>query len=428
MAKRSVAMNKLPNNIKERGSISSMDFWDSLYAEILCSNLRLTKDDLKALIEHNIMFSIFFRTCSQKELLAYKTILNIKDNCYLILMVLDTEKSENDYTEIGVIDLHNYIKSTLSDYCNSIGPLIDNRISILISTENAEVTSNFKCESKNIAKKLISGIEEKFNISSFAGIGNVYNINSIYKSFIDSLTCLPYGQTNEAVHIQDLENQKRSYLMDYSEAEKRMLSSIILGKREANDYFSILINQIAGLNEDMQRNRILELLILISYTIRSEGLLRYNELNYIDYFNEAMELKGDELIKWFYSKFLHITGYIKPQHSIDYSNKVVQATKEFLEVNYMEDISLEDVAQYVNISPQYFSKLIKKNTGFNFIDWLSMLRVKKAKELLLNTNLTIKEICYRVGYKDPNYFSRIFKKRTGLTPSEFIKKSSRNTN
>ena len=137
-----------------------------------------------------------------------------------------------------------------------------------------------------------------------------------------------------------------------------------------------------------------------------------------------MELEGDQLIELAYQSFIQITSYVKPQTSIDYSNHVVKATREYLENHYADDISLEDMAEQVNISPQYFSKLIKKTTGFNFIDWLSMLRVKKAKELLTNSNLNVKEVCFMVGYKDPNYFSRIFKKRIGITPSEYVKTSS----
>ena len=137
-------------------------------------------------------------------------------------------------------------------------------------------------------------------------------------------------------------------------------------------------------------------------------------MDYFDYtshISSLMSLRGQQLIEWAFQQFLDITGQVKKRNTIDYSNKIVQATKEYLEAHYTEEISLEDVAEYVNISPQYFSKLIKKHTGFNFIDWLSMLRVNKAKELLTNSNLTVKEVCYMVGYKDPNYFSRIFKKK-----------------
>jgi two-component system response regulator YesN len=137
-----------------------------------------------------------------------------------------------------------------------------------------------------------------------------------------------------------------------------------------------------------------------------------------------MELEGNELIEFAFQSFIYITSYVKPQTTIDYTNHIVKATREYLENHYADDISLEDMASQVNISPQYFSKLIKKTTGFNFIDWLSMLRVRKAKELLTDSSLTVKEVCFMVGYKDPNYFSRIFKKRIGITPSEYVKTSS----
>ena len=73
----------------------------------------------------------------------------------------------------------------------------------------------------------------------------------------------------------------------------------------------------------------------------------------------------------------------------------------------------------VNVSPYYFSKLFKAETGMNFIDYLTQLRMDKAKDLLAHTNKSMKEICREVGYSDPNYFSRSFKKNVGLTPTEY---------
>ena len=87
--------------------------------------------------------------------------------------------------------------------------------------------------------------------------------------------------------------------------------------------------------------------------------------------------------------------------------------------NYKNDISLDDVSRSVDISPYYFSKIFKEATGENFIDYLTGLRIDKAKELLENTDLSMKEICSEVGYSNPNYFSRIFKKITGVSPTEY---------
>ena len=73
----------------------------------------------------------------------------------------------------------------------------------------------------------------------------------------------------------------------------------------------------------------------------------------------------------------------------------------------------------VDISPYYFSKLFKEDTGVNFIEYLTSVRIQEAKRLLLDGERSIKDICIEIGYQDPNYFSRIFKKHTGVTPTEF---------
>lgn len=98
---------------------------------------------------------------------------------------------------------------------------------------------------------------------------------------------------------------------------------------------------------------------------------------------------------------------------------VVDKAKKWVEDKCREDLSMEQAADYVGLSPFYFSKLFKQHVGETFIDYLTGLRIKKAKELIEAGELSLKEICYEVGYHDPNYFSRVFKKVTGMSPKEY---------
>lgn len=91
----------------------------------------------------------------------------------------------------------------------------------------------------------------------------------------------------------------------------------------------------------------------------------------------------------------------------------------YIRDRFTEELSLEDVAEQVHLNPYYFSKVFKQQTGETFIDYVTRLRIGKAKDIMRDGELSLKEVCYAVGYKDPNYFSRVFKKVTGVTPSEY---------
>ncbi|MGF9710547.1 AraC family transcriptional regulator [Paenibacillus naphthalenovorans] len=97
---------------------------------------------------------------------------------------------------------------------------------------------------------------------------------------------------------------------------------------------------------------------------------------------------------------------------------VLERAKNYIQGKYTEDLSLEEVADFVHLNPHYFSKIFKQRFGETFIDFVTGLRIAKAKELMASDHLSLKEICFMVGYKDPNYFSRVFKKITGVTPTE----------
>ncbi|WP_134684004.1 response regulator [Brevibacillus migulae] len=102
--------------------------------------------------------------------------------------------------------------------------------------------------------------------------------------------------------------------------------------------------------------------------------------------------------------------------------KVIERVLSFIHEHFQEDITMEQAAEHVNLSPFYFSKMFKLHSGETFIDYLTRLRIERAKRLIANLELSLKEICFEVGYKDPNYFSRVFKKVTGLTPTEYRQK------
>ena len=86
-----------------------------------------------------------------------------------------------------------------------------------------------------------------------------------------------------------------------------------------------------------------------------------------------------------------------------------------------EEISLNTVANVANVSSNHFSALFSQNMGQTFIEYLTSLRMNKAKELLRCTGMRSSEIAGEIGYKDAHYFSYLFKKTQGMTPSDYRK-------
>ncbi|PHV69613.1 DNA-binding response regulator [Sporanaerobium hydrogeniformans] len=103
-------------------------------------------------------------------------------------------------------------------------------------------------------------------------------------------------------------------------------------------------------------------------------------------------------------------------------NLLLDEAKEYIREKYSEEtISLNSVAEYVNVSPSHFSTIFSQETGQTFISYLTEIRMEKAKELLRCSNMKTLEIGYAVGYKDPHYFSYLFKKTQQCTPKEYRK-------
>jgi two-component system response regulator YesN len=168
---------------------------------------------------------------------------------------------------------------------------------------------------------------------------------------------------------------------------------------------------------DKIKSKLIDLLFVIEralpYKLNSFGPSKQSHI-----LNILRSGNKDELEKQFLDLLSELAVEIQEQirNEID---GIIPKVLKYLNDNYYNDITLDDAAKSVNLSYHYFSKIFKDEVGKNFVDYLTELRIEKSMEFLDNSKMSIKEICHRIGYNDPNYYCKIFKKVTGMPPTEY---------
>jgi two-component system response regulator YesN len=100
------------------------------------------------------------------------------------------------------------------------------------------------------------------------------------------------------------------------------------------------------------------------------------------------------------------------------AHKLAQAVN-YIDTHYHKDISRDDVAAHVHLTPCYFSQFFKQHMGDSFVEHLRRIRIERAKYLLEYTSENTADISMKIGYNDSKYFYRVFKEHTGYTPCEY---------
>lgn len=116
--------------------------------------------------------------------------------------------------------------------------------------------------------------------------------------------------------------------------------------------------------------------------------------------------------------FLSLVGMPSEETGLQ-PNQIVRKAIQIVKNRFREDITLDNVAEELNISLFYLSKLFRKHTGTNFTEYLTQIRVEHSKKLLEAGELSVKEVAYAVGFNSQSYFSKVFKKYTGTAPSDY---------
>ncbi|MBZ9685992.1 PocR ligand-binding domain-containing protein [Clostridium estertheticum] len=210
------------------------------------------------------------------------------------------------------------------------------------------------------------------------------------------------------------------------ELEKELLSRVKVGdKKGAKLILNELLGHVLfndGSNIEITRARVLELMIVLSRAAVEGGgnLEMVFGLNF-KYLSEVSSLNNVErLCQWIIKVLDTFSECIYNVENIN-NVHIIQKSMEYINDNVSDNISLNSVAEYVYLSPSYFSRLFKKEMGINFIDYLNMVRVEESKKYLTNLKSALSDIAHTVGFTDQSYYTKVFKKIEGISPGQYRK-------
>jgi len=378
-------------------------------------------------LEGQFMYSLLFDGNAVKDVEFYEEVfgMNIGYGYVMMAVVEENEEGSNLDSISDSLDRQRFYEMfnhELKNMCMClIGPPLLDKVSAYIPVDEKADMYQVRNNSISMVEKLAERINRSVSIRYRIGIGRCYDIDNFSKSSKEAGIAATIKGMDYTVHYEDIMAMDSNPDM-YPEGQERELVRrlIAVDAKGAEDTFETIFLWLAmNYKEDTDKikSRLIELFFQIKralpYYSENESSLAGSFLNSILKLQDLRELKAVCSMQ-----LEQVISDMKDQRETEI-NSLGQKVRKYLAENYHRDISMDDAAKETNLSYHYFSKFFKDSMGKSFVEYLTELRVEKSRELLRETNDSIKEICYKIGYSDPNYYCKIFKKVTGMTPTEF---------
>lgn len=391
--------------------------------------IREKMESVTPIIENGFIYATMFNEYAQEDVENYKNLLGLETDygCMLAFVMGDDQHGRQMTNAVGasVRMQKNYQKfrELLKEQWNCVvGAVISNKVPVFLPCARQQVTYEERIDMIDTCRALARRLKKEIDISFRIGIGSIRKLMDSMDSYEEALKALD-NSTGSVAHVDDLPIQCR-YDDEYRvDLENELFDRLRNGTSEecgraAARYFDWMAENYDD-KVDSIRLKTLEFVLFAEHETYLSGGMTYHFGDRADYLGVVMNTESvRELRNWFIEKFRECNGNMHTKKN-EHENSLVQRAKEYINGNYKKDLSLDELSKELDISPYYFSKLFKEETGSNFVEYLTGLRMGRAKEMLKDESLSMKEICAEIGYSDPNYFSRIFKKNVGLTPTEY---------
>ncbi|AGC69605.1 Two component transcriptional regulator, AraC family [Thermoclostridium stercorarium subsp. stercorarium DSM 8532] len=381
---------------------------------------------------YDLMYEIYPNT---EEILPRAELLGVKIESFFLLVVeIDTDENKklSQYEKnLYLFGIVNTFMDVFSDSFSVIDvPLKDRGVAFILQGGNEkEKLHNLISDKCNYLQELLIncfGFTVTVAVSS-EGRG-IMQLPEKFRECIEALERKFYIGNGTVIFYNDMSGFLK--FEDYSvleEYQKLLLDGIKTGNEaivmKRIEDIKKYINSLDHLNMEYLKNFYWGIITYIN-NIRLSVAMASNEskvesINIISLHNMISKSENiNELNDLLKEVSLSITAKIN-----NYNNKsiklILRNALEYIHQHYSEQLTLNDVAEHVYVSPSYLSRMFKKELGKNFVDYLNGLRIEKAKELLMDPKYKTYEVAEIVGIPDAHYFSRLFKKYEGLSPTEY---------
>lgn len=389
------------NTLKERAVQSLTVLKADFFKELLFR--KLTEEQVRAKIQELWEGNIF----------AYNSVMVIQ---------LDDSNKDNQVA----YPLVNFVKEGIANEQNHyVIEMNKNELAICLLGENEFVVKNSMRITMNMIRSYTS-------CSFTIALGTVYSsLTSLPDSYEEALEALGYKfilGNNQNIFYEEIKERKENQASIIKNIDQDIIYSIDFTdkdniQREVTRLFSNI--KSAGRDSYLYSQ-------LIVSSIYMSSIQTLNEVggNMGEIFEDPMEeLKQisksatiEDTLHQLLTSLYKIADYVNKRGGGKIPNLIDKA-KRYITKHYpTPSLSLDDVASHINVSNSYFSIIFKQETGYTFVDYLTLLRMEKAKYLLKASSYRTYEISELVGYNNSTYFSTLFKKQFGYSPSEYRKK------
>ena len=381
-------------------------------------------------METGMIHTLLLNESDNESIDKYRGLLSITQD-YSYMMVIeareefDTDNKNVAGSSIRLQEYYELIKESIKDEVNCIvGPVMTNKIIVLVPYDKKQMAYAERIVLIDRFRMRLHFLEEMMNVELKIGIGNVKSFYNALDSYHEAKAALHIG-VGSVLHVSDIKNVEESEVAYPEDIKGDILHAVEKGDVnkvvfEAGNFFNWCVSEGNAKLEAMKIN-VLDLVFMAEYVSNEKGLLHFDFNSRIDYLPFVYNCDDVTSLKSWFERKLSDAAESVAKARDEIKKSPVEKSILYIDEHYKDDISLEQMSQLFGVSPYYFSKLFKAEMQINFLDYVTNLRINKAKDLLEIGDMTIKEIGVEVGYPDPNYFTRIFKKNVGVTPTEYVK-------
>lgn len=324
--------------------------------------------------------------------------------------------------------IHNIAEGYNYLICNTIDMDIG-IIGVILQPINEIKWKKFEDLSNDFFEAISEEIKRNYNVRVTVGIGNVVlSPDDISLSYMGAKSALRHKYIlggNKIINISQFSENSSKSLLYPVEREKILAEYIMAGDDKALIFAGNIFDDIvAGDQDNLKRIAFAtgQLIFNISHFID----IHYGFINKIYDFGaftniNIADFNSKEEIKAYFIKFVKSVLDVVKEYKPAQSNPIIKKACEYVLGNIEQDITLLSIAEYLNISKNYFCSLFKQETGYNFLEYVTKIKMEWAKMLLKEGNYKTYEVSEMLGYREASYFSRLFRKYTNQSPAEYRK-------